>query len=449
MALDPGTILSAIEVVQRAIAIYHRVDELPSQMKHLGRRMERMNLFLVRFEAFVTNRPDTAYAALFSGQKDELAGVLESINGHAATAHDLFDRYEKGILSRTHDLQFRIKWATQLWFALVDSTPEKIQAVMDDIEFDRLLLSDYLGLMNAQGVEILVNNVKLQPQTGDDAGTEKDKTKSNKEEKHNSKKDKKGANANKDNEKQPTSPLAVVSKRPSPSPSPSPMPPRRDYKILFVDPYNLGRSVVAEALMKLLGQLTLRGNGSWRISEIHSAGFFTKNQSNCVDVIEGLDYSYESFNLGVRERNEAPEAAALAAVFDNNMYEYPFKKTIRDALAGRSTHGLRQDMFRHYDFIIVFTSREHDNVIKLKEALHRGGGASLSQLPRGKGRVLHLGAFVARDGGRPREIVTPPKNPDSAAFRHDWNVKVAQIKTAIKRFLEQEMAWQRPDKKAL
>lgn len=417
MALDPGSIVTAIDLVQRAIAIYQRVEGLPQQMIQLGRRMERLNIFLVQFEAFVRKkRPGSAYARLFSGQKEELGLLLVSIKGHAAKVYDLFERYEKGILSRTHDLQFRVKWAAQIWFSLVDNSPEKIQAIMDDIDYDRGVLSDYMGLMNVRGVEVIIDTALAPPATATGAGPSMAATAK-----------------------------SVAAKRPSPSPSPAA--PRKDFSIIFVDPYNLGRSVIAEALVKLLGQLTLKANGDWRIAKVHSAGFFVRNGSDCADVIETLGYSYKSFKKPLEDGGKKPTALALAALFDNKSYDYPFKDGIRSAMAARRSRGLKKDTFQKYDFIIAFTNREHDNVVKLKEALSKEDGSAVSA--RGKGRILHLGSFLTGStGGSPREIITP-KITNGKISRESWNSKVSEIKTAVKGFVKQEMRWRQPDKKEL
>ncbi|KAK1752030.1 hypothetical protein QBC47DRAFT_306527 [Echria macrotheca] len=381
MALDPGTILSVIDTIQRVVALYERIDGLPQQMTNLGRRMETLNLYLIPLEAFVKNKPNTAYARLYPGQKEALAKLLGNIQASADKVYDLFERYEKGILSRGHDLVFRAKWASQIWFSLVDNSPDKIQALMDDIDYDRGVLNDYLTLMNAMEKPVLAT---------------------------------------------------------------PPRPPgRRDYKIIFVDPSNGNRSIVAEALTKLLGQATVKANLDWRIEWIHSAGFFVKARSDCIDVIEKLDYSYPSMKLALSAGGVSPKAVILDAVFDNKMFNQPYKQTIRSALAARRSRGLTKDMFRRYDFVIVFTSREHDNATKLKEALRKKYGDAA--VARGKGRVLHLGAYLGSVGA-PTEIILTKKMKEKNDTREEWNAKAAQIKTAIKGFLKSEMKWVAPEK---
>ncbi|KAK4158233.1 hypothetical protein C8A00DRAFT_10960 [Chaetomidium leptoderma] len=401
--MDLGTVITVVELVQKAIAIYERIENLPQQMAQLGRRMEHLNIFLVRLQNFLEGKPKKE---LLSGQLDDLRKLLERIKSNAAKVYDLFDRYKKGILSRSKDLEFRASWISHLWFSIVDNSADKVQVIMEDIDQQRSLLRDYLVLMAVEKA--------YQPRPG--RTTEKDTA---------------------------ATATAMV-KRPTPSPSPSP--PRRDYKILFVDPYNEARGVVAEALVKLLGQLTAKARGDWRIIEVQSAGFFAKAKSDCVGVIKGLDYSEKSFKKPWLPGGQKPHSTAMAAVFDNKWCDYPFKKDIRKEITARTSCGMRKDTFSSFDFIIVFTLREHDNMVKLKEALGKQ-----KDIPRGKGRVLQLGTYLSQKRGEVREILHPDQRNlnDASKEREDWNRTVSDIKTALKGFLKQEMKWKQPDDKVI
>ena len=385
MSVSPDIIFQAVDLVRKAIDIYHRVEGLPKQMDALGRRLEKLSFFLGHLAGFIKARPDTAYDHLLAGQKGELADIVESIKGNVAAAYDLFERYEKGILSRQHDMQFRVKWAAQMWFALVDNTPEKVGALMEDIDRDRTFLSDYLGLMNAQGIEHLVNKGK--------------------------------------------------GRAPSPSPQ---SPARKDYTVVFVDPYNQARSVVAAAWVGLLKAWTLERKSEWCIEHWLSAGFFVQNKCDCVDVINGLDYTYKSFKKPFKEGGAKPDWTPRAALFQNKRYNYPHKKIIEDRVGSWTSRGVRKGIFQDYDYIVVFTNREHDNMIKLKNALVKHGGRSAA--PRGKGRLLMLGAYLSPAA----EILDPPKNKDGTNNRENWDRAVAQIKSAVEGFLKEEFQWQEP-----
>lgn len=418
MALDLGTVLAVVEVVRKCMAMYERIESLPKQMAQMGRRIKRLSIYLGDLEAFVMAKPTTAFAALYSGQRAALVEVLASIQGNVAKVHDVFDRYEKGILSRSKNLEFRAKWLSSIWFSLVDSSPGKVQTIMEEIDQDAVELRDWLDFMTLKGVQVLVQ-ASWSPDTppldrGRDRGRGTDET-------------------------------AATTQRAVPSPSPSPAPPRRDYKILFVDPYNTARGVVAEALVKLFGQLTVKNGGDWRISEVESVGFFVKSKSDCISTIDGLDYSFKTFKKPWMEGHESAAKTALAAVFDNKWYDHPFKEVLQQEMASRKSRGLQKDMFTRFDYIVVFTNREHDNMIKLKDAIRRTRGASRAST-HGKGRILQLGTFLKQDGGPAREILHPAGvNSDGPRSRQDWNKKVAEIKTALKELLKREMQWKQPE----
>jgi hypothetical protein len=422
--MDLGTVLTVVELVEKAITIYERIENLPQQMAQLGRRMENLNLFLVRLQNFLTESNKNnkkAKTQLLSGQLNDLRKLLAGIKANAEKVYDLFDRYKSGILSRSKDLKFRASWMTQVWFSIVDSSADKVQVIMEDIDDQRSLLRDYLVLMAVEKAYEPATTATTTRPGRDPAQKPTDGT------------------------------LAAASTKRRPAPSPSPTPPRRDYKILFVDPYNEARSVVAEALVKLLAQMTLRargGGGDWRIGEVSSAGFFTKRKNEAVHAIDGLDYSDRSFKLPWRPGGEAPDATALSAVFDNRWADFPFKKDIRKEILGRTSRGMPKDVFAKFDFVFVFTIREHDNMVKLKEALLKKEGPGA--VPRCKGRVLQLGTYLAQKRGQVREILNPVeagsvKSGDLKKHREAWNQQVSEIRTALKAFLKQEMRWTPPD----
>jgi protein-tyrosine-phosphatase len=416
MALDLGTVITAVEFVQKCIAIYQRIESLPQEMNRMGRRMEQLKPLVTSLESFVKKKPTTAFVTLYSGQRQDLINILVDIQRNSAQVYDLFERYEKGILSRSKSLEFRAKWMSNIWFSLIDNSPEKVQDIMDEIDYEREVLGHYLNIMAVKGVEDL--HVLLLANLGAD-------------------------NAPPGRARRRAERLAIT-QSPLRSTSPSPVPPRRDYKILFVDPYNTARSVVAEALVKLFGQLTVKTGGEWRIGEVQSAGFFVKKASDHVDTIDRLDYSFKSFKKPWMVGSESPSKTPLDAVFDNKWCDHPFKKVIREEMAARTSRGLQKDMFTRFDYIIVFTNREHDNMVKLKDAIHKKGGSSRAST-RSEGRVLQLGTFLNQKGGMPREILHPAGvNSDAAQSREHWNRKVAEMKTALKEFLEQEMEWRNP-----
>ncbi len=58
--------------------------------------------------------------------------------------------------------------------------------------------------------------------------------------------------------------------------------------------------------------------------------------------------------------------------------------------------------------------------------------------PRGKGRILHLGAYLSKDG-KPIEILSPRKDNDGSDSRANWNVTTGQIKVSYPKVLVVEV----------
>lgn len=392
MSLSLDTVLQVIEIVNKAVEIYQRIQDAPEKMRRIGKRMERLRSLLRHLEQLLRHEQKRALARLRPAQTEDLLAIIEDIRDDSAKVDALFHQWDNDI--GPFGLQFRFETMARAYFEF-GGNAERLSAIADDIELHRQDLRDYLQLMGCVGInELLV--------TG------------------------------------PANSAPKAGTRPSPSPA---TPQRTDYNIIFVDPQNIARSVACEALTKLLREWTVRTGGDWRINLVHSAGFFVKNRGEVTDIIESLKYTYPSYNMGMSEGNAKPNAMASAAVFDNKLYDHPYKKTIQDEISARRSRGLSRNVFKTYDYIIVFTSREHDNMIKLRKALIMRDGKEVA--PKGKGRVLHLGHYLTLDG-IPREIVEAPKNKDGIDSRDNWNWKVSQMKTAIKGFLKQEMRWTQP-----
>ncbi|KAM7210632.1 hypothetical protein V8F06_013989 [Rhypophila decipiens] len=419
MALDLGTIITAVEAVQKAIEMCKRVEDLPDQMKTLGRRMELQNTVLLQVETFIKEYSKGVDPILEAGQQQDLVRIIGNVKENADKVYELFEREKENILSREYNLQFKFKLPARIWFALVENQPEKIKGIMEDINHDREELSHYLQIIGP-------SKQNQQPSPLPPSSPSK--------------------------ALELVVPVQNNAKKRRLSPSPSPLPLRQDYKILFVDPRNQARSLVAQSIVLLLGGLTEATSNSssvpWRIAKAHSAGFFVSHKSTLTSVISSLSYSYKSYKMGPFPGNELPNPVALASVFDNKSYPYPFKSTIQTRMTKHRSVGLTEDAFKTYDYIIVFTNREHDNMVRLKDALIQSGKISARE-KGGKGRVLHLGTYIPQRNGKPKEILNVPSKLDEATgkrseSRGDWNKKAGEIKTALKAFLKDEMGWVMP-----
>jgi protein-tyrosine-phosphatase len=410
MSLSLDTIITVASLVRGAVDLYNRIDDWPEQMKKLGRRIQNLNVYLTELEALVADKPKSAFARLLSTQKRDLGILLQDIRKVTENIKALFHKWENDI--GPLGVQFRFKTLTQAYFVL-GSSSDKITALIEEVNEHLQGIRDWLTLLGLKAALLIgeaqsASGAPAAPVLGKPAKAPVgDKT------------------ADKDKRK------------PSPSPSPAPVQ-RKDFKIIFVDPQNIARSVVGEALCKLLKEWTKVSKGDWRIQTIHSAGLLLKDRTDLPE-IQGLTRDVPG--------HQNPVGQALDAVFDNKAFDFPAKKDVHIAMLKKRSNGIHKDMFMKYDFILVFTSRDHESVLKIKSTLIEKEGAK-EVTARGKGRVLHLGSYLTLDG-IPREIADAKQaGGSSKATRADWNWKVAQIKVAIKEFLKQEMQWKQPPQKA-
>ncbi len=327
-------------------------------------------------------------------------------------------------------MEWRFTSFAQAYFTLGTSS-DKLDALAQDIEAHRADLDSYLGLMGVQGIQHTYGAIQKLAQDNNAMKQQLAVIHSLLEAKALGNASAGAGNDPKKKEDAPAPPL----------PSPSPLPPRADFKIIFVDPYNGGRSAVAAALARLLGGWTAGTGSDWRIDRVCSAGFFVTNRSSCVTEIESLAFAHNWEKLPVVPGDVGPSETAMAALFDNKSYDYPFKTVVRAAATKRKSRGLSRKVFGDFDYIIVFTSREHNNMVSLRQAIVAKDGQEAA--PRGRGRIVHLGKYLTLDG-IPREITNPAKNADGSDSRVNWNWKVSQMKTAIKSFLRVEMRWRQP-----
>jgi protein-tyrosine-phosphatase len=368
--------------------------------------MKHLDLYLSELEEIVAKKGDNAFIRLLDYHRKHLGLLIQDIRKDADEVSDIFHKWENDI--GPLGFQFRFKKITQAYFALGSST-DKIAALTEDIDYHREGIRDYLALMGHKALVLIGEHQLAATAPAPVLG-----------------KPGKAAAGRKSSGK--------IGRRPSPSPSPSP--PKRDLKIIFVDPMNKARSVVGEALARLIGEWTKASKGDWRLKTIHSAGMHVKNKTDCLDALETL-------NKRLVDGGESPNAVAMDAVFDNKNFDYAFKKPIQDQMLKKKSIGVKRSIFKTYDFILVFTSREHETLLKLKTALVEKDGKEATA--RGKGRILHLGSYLTLDG-IPREIEDPKSTvgKDAKVSRADWNWKVAQIRLAFKEFLKQELQWKMP-----
>lgn len=399
-----GTIVTVAEVVQKILKVYHMIDDFPDHMDQIGKRMELLAPRLAMVDEFLRRQTIDASRTV------ELAAIVKVIQADSLRVEDIFTKYQNDV--GPFGLRFRFKNLTQMYYAL-GSTSDELKALGERIDKHRSDLLEGIEFLKAFGLDD-VHKIIVHGQEAPG------------------------------NKKADAAPRLAAD-------------PCDDVSIIFVDPYNEERSIVAEGYTHLVREWTVRTGGSWRVNVVHSAGFFVRNPSftSLDDVISGgtagaaagLRYRRASYKLDMRDSAERPNKAALAALFDNDFFGHPFKQDVRRQTEARWPRGLTRALFKKYDYVIAFTDREYHNLIWLREALiERDGKEAVLGVTSRKGRIVQLGHYGQGDAVAKSGEILAPKDVDDRA---QWEPKVDQIKVAFKHFLEKELGWKKPQQGAL
>lgn len=103
---------------------------------------------------------------------------------------------------------------------------------------------------------------------------------------------------------------------------------RDNYNVIFIDPYDRARGMVAEGYVKLLRGWTVRAGGALagQAPALGSARFFVRNGGGLADAVDGMEYAHPSHKMGLADGGELPDPVALAALFDNNLKYLPSRR---------------------------------------------------------------------------------------------------------------------------
>lgn len=389
---SPISPADAIALVQKAVELWKRIEDAPDKIARVGRRMEHLEGYLLDLKELLDNKKQHSLASLRPAQTKRLQTIIKDIEESAEQVYALLQRWEKSV--GPFGLQWKYKPIGDAMFALGSST-DKLDSLSQEIEQEKNDLSDSLQLM---GLFFQMNALQLAlPNTS-----------------------------------------TISNNRRNPSPEPSP--PKNDYKIIFVDPYNVGRSKAAEAYVQLLRESTIRTQGNWRIKFVHSAGLMVKARGDCVGILKEFQ---PPLKQGFLPGGEKPTWTAMASLFSDPGSDNTAKKDIRDRALVQRSRGICQTIFSDYDMILVFTGRDSENLTRLKKALIEKNGKDVA--PKGKGRVLHVGGYLGKKG-EVKEIVNAAKNKDGTESKESWNKTNASIKLAIRWFLRRELDWVPPTK---
>ena len=94
-------------------------------------------------------------------------------------------------------------------------------------------------------------------------------------------------------------------------------------------------------------------------------------------------------------------------------------------LSQSRSRGINENIFKTYDYILVFVGREYASLQQFREVLVSSKGKEMN----GKARVLHLGAYLGKPS-KTVEITDAAKEKDGLQSRANWNKTTSQIKVS-------------------
>ena len=170
------------------------------------------------------------------------------------------------------------------------------------------------------------------------------------------------------------------------------------------------RSVMVQAYLELVRVWIANTNKQWLFKEVESAGcsveskFTKKHQAQ--------------IKTKLQARTKHTNNKALRALSEQNHFQSREKNEIFERLRESKTRGIEAAHFNDFDYILYFDKSTHDLLEKLKSCAERSapGKPQRAKLVFLEGTELH----------------------------EDWDKTVGEVKTAARKWLEQELKWARP-----
>ncbi|KAH8175953.1 hypothetical protein LIA77_04371 [Sarocladium implicatum] len=401
MSFSPELVVTLLGYVRDVVKFVEAVKDAPREMKELNDRMRFLAMYLSSLETTLQHRRHQL-KQFTPDQHAMLVEIMNALGGDVRAVNGLYEdwRGNKG----PWGLEFRFSLPAKFWHEL-GPRKEEMASLGESIDKRRKDLSDYLLLLGFQGMTELTDLVSQKTAKGR---------------------------------------LTPEPTRSSPF---QPAPPAHagfnsDYKIIFVDPYNEGRSVVAEAMARMMREWTKQAGATWRVSTIHSAGFHARHQGDIESIIaDKLIVPKGTTALPWRNGGNHPNSFAVNAMFDPSMCRPRVRSKIQPEVSNRRSRGVRKTIFQQYDYIVVFHSREYNNLLALKRALVSKEGQKIA--PEGKGRIVHIGAPTL--SGTIMNVLDVDWNTPENMKARRWQSKVAEIRGLTQDFLIRRVGWQVPE----
>jgi hypothetical protein len=152
----------------------------------------------------------------------------------------------------------------------------------------------------------------------------------------------------------------------------------------------------------------------------------------------------QSLGIKMLPGGKTPRGVALAALFENHLFNYPYKEKIKQSAKQQTSRGLTQLTLLKYDYLILFDYSDLARIERLKDAvLNKSGGKAGA---KDKAKTILLDKYVKSKWS---EIWEPTKQAGGSHSREDWNRTVSNIRVSSKDFLKKELGWVQPLKGAV
>lgn len=446
-------VVTCCGLAQKCVQIVNEVQAWPEELRRITRRITRLEPLLQGLMSHLQNQPTSGLAGLQWEQKNELENIMRETKECCKDTHTILGECQSRKIGQT-GLEFRESWLgdfSRSVYQKYGAIATALKRLEDNLEDNYRILNCYMGLLgirqeqaNHTALAVLLERIR-----GLELEKERDSLKRDndalKQEKARLKAQlappthaPRGGQVNDGSLRSSQCASATVRQ-----PTPEIRPTRTDYKILFADTYG-DRSMVAELLVKILGAGTRSKGGDWRVEKVHSAGLLVRENCDCVNEIEGLSrQKHRLYALCPSGEGWRPTKTGMKALYDamNHFIPPDSKAKIYDQVQSSKKRGLTRDIFRAYDFIIVFSWKTHNNMLAIRNALVTASGQGV--LGRGKGRIVHLGQYLSSCGDT-KDIGEPERSKEGRSVRENWDQKVVEMEFAVKAFLTAELGWKQP-----
>jgi len=463
-----ATVVTCCGLAQKCVQIINEVQAWPEELRRITRRITRLVPLLMGLMSHLQSQPAPSLAGLQLEQKNELENIIRDTKDYCKETHNILGECQSRKLRET-GLEFRESWLGEISRSIYQkygTMATDLRTLEDNLEKTCRDLNSYMGLLGIRqgrashdALHEILEKIRVLELKKNERGSLERDNESLKRDNDSLKRDKARLMAKLRNASVHLTPTTTAPRGEPPKDgsleifqsvsttlrqsTPESSPTRKDYKILFTDTRG-DRSMMSELLVKILWAATLSRGGDWRVETVHSAGFTVKDNCDCVNELVGLNPQHKFHDPNPSGGGWPLSYTGGMALCDAMKHFIPqsCKAQIYHQVFNGQKSGLTRNMFRTYDFIVVFSWKSHDFLLVLRNALVTTPGQS--DLGRGKGRIVHLGQYISFDA-ETKDIEEPARSEEGRAIRENWDLKALELNHAVQAFLAAELGWNQAD----